>query len=126
MVPRKMRHVTVAHLLYVRHYSHACRSGIGLETTILFLREGASVLMTDISEPALSKAITKAKELAPHMTGKVDTMKCDVSKESDVQDVVERVDEWGGVDVMFNNAGIMHGEDDGTSCFLFSRKRELG
>ena len=69
--------------------------------------------MTDISEPALSKAVAKAKELAPHMTGKVDTMKCDVSKEPDVQAVVERLDEWGGVDVVFNNAGIMHGEDDG-------------
>lgn len=88
-------------------------SGIGLETTILFLREGASVLMTDISEPALQKAIATAKDKAPHMTGKVDTMKCDVSKESDVQAIVDRVEEWGGVDVMFNNAGIMHGEDEG-------------
>ena len=69
--------------------------------------------MTDISEPALAKAIVKAKELAPYMAGQVDTMKCDVSKESDVQAVVERLDSWGGVDVMFNNAGIMHGEDDG-------------
>ena len=37
---------------------------------------------------------------------------CDVSKESQVQAVVESVDAWGGVDVMFNNAGIMHGKDD--------------
>ncbi|KAK5733989.1 hypothetical protein LTR17_009260 [Elasticomyces elasticus] len=85
--------------------------GIGLETTILFLREGASVMMCDISEPALAKAVTKAKELAPGMVGKIATAKCDVSKESDVQAVVEQVDEWGGVDVMFNNAGIMHGDD---------------
>jgi NAD(P)-dependent dehydrogenase (short-subunit alcohol dehydrogenase family) len=69
--------------------------------------------MTDISEPALEKGMAKAKELAPTMTGKIATMKCDVSKESDVQAVVERLDEWGGVDVMFNNAGIMHGDDDG-------------
>ena len=69
--------------------------------------------MSDISEPALAKAVIKAKEKAPYMTGKLATMKCDVSKESDVQAMVERMDEWGGVDVMFNNAGIMHGEDDG-------------
>lgn len=69
--------------------------------------------MTDLSEAGLTKAVTKAKELAPHMTGKVDTMKCDVTKEADVKAVVERVDEWGGIDVMFNNAGIMHGQDDG-------------
>ncbi len=49
------------------------------------------------------------------MTGKVETMKCDVSKEADVQAVVEHLDSWGGVDVMLNNAGIMHSEDDGTT-----------
>jgi NAD(P)-dependent dehydrogenase (short-subunit alcohol dehydrogenase family) len=84
-----------------------------LETTILFLREGASVLMTDVSEAGLSKAMAKAKELAPQMTGQVDIMKCDVTKETDIMACVDRVDEWGGVDVMFNNAGIMHGQDDG-------------
>lgn len=88
-------------------------SGIGLETTILFLREGASVLMTDISDDALSKAIAKAKEMAPNMTGKVDTKKVDVSKEADVEAAVEHLDDWGGVDIMFNNAGIMHADDDG-------------
>lgn len=36
----------------------------------------------------------------------------DVSKEADVQALVESLDSWGGVDVMFNNAGIMHAKDD--------------
>ncbi len=36
---------------------------------------------------------------------------CDVSKEADVQALVEHVDSWGGVDIMFNNAGIMHADD---------------
>jgi NADP-dependent 3-hydroxy acid dehydrogenase YdfG len=26
---------------------------------------------------------------------------------------VEKVDPWGGLDVMFNNAGIMHADDAG-------------
>ncbi|KAK4507656.1 hypothetical protein PRZ48_001391 [Zasmidium cellare] len=86
-------------------------SGIGLETTILFLREGANVLMTDISEPALEKALAKAKEKAPNAPGKVETAKVDVSKEADVQGAVEKLDAWGGLDIIFNNAGIMHADD---------------
>lgn len=69
--------------------------------------------MTDVSESGLTKAMLKAKEMAPYMSGEVATMKCDVTKEADVKACVESVDEWGGVDVMFNNAGIMHGQDDG-------------
>jgi len=85
-------------------------SGIGLETTILFLREGASVLMADISEPALAKATEKIKEILPSH-GRLETFKCDVSKESEVAAMVSHQDTWGGTDVIFNNAGIMHADD---------------
>ena len=86
--------------------------GIGLETTILFMKEGAHVLMADISEQALTKALAKVKEICPDATGRISTIKCDVSKESDVAATVEFLDQYGGVDVMFNNAGIMHAQDD--------------
>lgn len=69
--------------------------------------------MTDVSEDALSKAVAKAKEMAPQMTGQVETMKVDVSKEADIQAAVDHIDDWGGVDIMFNNAGIMHADDAG-------------
>jgi NAD(P)-dependent dehydrogenase (short-subunit alcohol dehydrogenase family) len=36
---------------------------------------------------------------------------CDVSKEADVKSLVDHLDSWGGVDIMFNNAGIMHADD---------------
>ena len=66
--------------------------------------------MADISEPALEKAITKVKELVPEH-GYLETIKCDVSRESDVSATVSHLDSWGGVDIIFNNAGIMHAED---------------
>ena len=79
--------------------------------------------MCDISEPALEKAIAIAKKAAPHMVGKLETAKCDVSKESDVQAVVEKLDAWGGLDVIFNNAGIMHSDDAGMSHAAFCHRK---
>lgn len=40
-------------------------SGIGLETCILFAKEGANVLMADISATALEKASAKLRQLVP-------------------------------------------------------------
>ncbi|PGG97936.1 hypothetical protein AJ80_09612 [Polytolypa hystricis UAMH7299] len=87
--------------------------GIGLETSILFLREGANVLMADISLPALEVALEKVKTatIPLPLSPRVEIFKCDVSKESEVQAMVEYLDGWGGVDVIFNNAGIMHADD---------------
>ncbi|PKS09598.1 hypothetical protein jhhlp_004216 [Lomentospora prolificans] len=85
--------------------------GIGLETSILFAKEGANVLMTDVQPAALETAVKKVLQLVPNAS-RVEGKVCDVSKEADVQAVVEAVDSWGGLDVMFNNAGIMHARDD--------------
>ncbi|KAI5309207.1 hypothetical protein KEM55_003802 [Ascosphaera atra] len=84
--------------------------GIGLETSVLFAREGGNVLMADISVPALEKAIAKVKKAVP-AAKRVEYIKCDVSSESDVKAMIDRQDSWGGVDVIFNNAGIMHADD---------------
>ena len=67
--------------------------------------------MADIDDSALGKALNKVKTLIPGAEGKLETLKCDVSKESDVQRMVEHLDSWGGLDVIFNNAGIMHAAD---------------
>uniref|UniRef100_A0A060T895 ARAD1D09218p n=1 Tax=Blastobotrys adeninivorans TaxID=409370 RepID=A0A060T895_BLAAD len=87
--------------------------GIGLETSIQFAKEGARVLLSDINEESLKKALEAVKEHAPDAKDKVDYKVADVSKEADVKALVEHVESWGGVDVMFNNAGIMHPQDDG-------------
>jgi NAD(P)-dependent dehydrogenase (short-subunit alcohol dehydrogenase family) len=50
------------------------------------------------------------KEVVPEAK-KIETKVTDVSRESDVQAMVEHLDSWGGVDVIFNNAGIMHNDD---------------
>ena len=76
--------------------------------------------MADISGPALEKALAKVKEIVPNAAGKLDTTICDVSKESDVAATIERLDSWGGLDIIFNNAGIMHADDAGKLCLFIS------
>ncbi|KAL8707986.1 MAG: hypothetical protein Q9220_007066 [cf. Caloplaca sp. 1 TL-2023] len=104
--------------------------GIGLETTILFAREGASVLLTDISAPALSAALTTLHRTLPSLpsTQKFETLVTDVSRESDIEAAVSHLDSWGGVDIMFNNAGIMHPDDSdaiGTSESVWDKTMNI-
>ena len=80
------------------------------------VKEDASVLMTDISPSALEKALRTLQEIVGSFgKRRVETMACDVSVEEQVKAAVDRLDSWGGVDVVFNNAGIMHA-DDGDAC----------
>ena len=67
--------------------------------------------MADISEASLTTAIAKVHEVVPNITQRIETFKCDVSSEASVASAVAHLDDWGGVDVMFNNAGIMHADD---------------
>ncbi|EON98485.1 putative short-chain dehydrogenase reductase family protein [Phaeoacremonium minimum UCRPA7] len=91
--------------------------GIGLETAILMSREGASVLMTDVTVTGLEKALAKVKDVVPVREGRLEALAVNVARESDVEAAVSHLDAWGGVDVMFNNAGIMHAQDgDAEEC----------
>ncbi|RMZ86052.1 hypothetical protein DV737_g141, partial [Chaetothyriales sp. CBS 132003] len=67
--------------------------------------------MADISIPALEAAKEKIASIVPNHP-RLETIKCDVSKEADVAKAVESQDQHGGIDIMFNNAGIMHAQDD--------------
>lgn len=87
--------------------------GIGLETAIQFLKEGANVVISDVNDKGLTAAEQKIKEVVGSFEGKLVAKVADVSNEVQVMALVEVCEPWGGVDVMFNNAGIMHPEDNG-------------
>ncbi|WRT66857.1 uncharacterized protein IL334_003820 [Kwoniella shivajii] len=86
-------------------------SGIGLETALQFASEGARLLISDINPTSVEEAAIKINKKFP--TAKTISTKCDVSKEQDIKQMVDKaVEEFGRLDVIFNNAGIMHPADD--------------
>ncbi|TDL29059.1 short-chain dehydrogenase [Rickenella mellea] len=85
-------------------------SGIGLESSLLFAQEGAHVVLADINLPAAESAAALIQARFP--TVKAIVVKADVGKEADVEALVAKaVQGFGRLDIMFNNAGIMHPND---------------
>jgi NAD(P)-dependent dehydrogenase (short-subunit alcohol dehydrogenase family) len=79
-------------------------SGIGRATALLFAREGAAVSVVDIDE-AGGQAAT---QMIMDEGGQAIFVRCDVSQGADCQRAVQRtVDELGGLDILFNNAGTI-------------------
>ena len=84
-------------------------SGIGRETALLFAAEGASVLAVDIDLPAAEETV----EMVTAAGGVSAAQRADVSSPEDTEAMVTAVeDRFGRLDVLFNNAGIMHSNDD--------------
>jgi NAD(P)-dependent dehydrogenase (short-subunit alcohol dehydrogenase family) len=78
-------------------------TGIGRQTAILFAREGAKVVVTDVDEER-SRAV--AAEIA-WSGGETLSLPLDVSDESQWRGVVaETIKRFGTIDVLYNNAGI--------------------
>ncbi len=81
-------------------------SGIGRETSLLFSAEGARVVAVDVNLEA-------ARDTVGDLVGEGIAVLADVSKDADCAAMVADAErEFGGLHVMFNNAGIMHPSDD--------------
>lgn len=74
--------------------------GIGRATAELFVAEGAKVVIADVADAA-------GNALAASLGTSAVYQHCDVGVEEDVESAIQRaVSRFGGLDVMFNNAGI--------------------
>ncbi len=79
-------------------------SGIGRATALLFAREGAAVAVADLDE-AGGEGVVRQIERGG---GRAIFVHCDVSQAVDCRRAVQQtVDELGGLDILFNNAGII-------------------
>ncbi|MCA9825389.1 MAG: glucose 1-dehydrogenase [Dehalococcoidia bacterium] len=78
--------------------------GIGLAAVERFANEGAQVVAVDLAGSALDEAQARADAAGASVL----TVTADVTKSSEVEGYVKAaVERFGGVDVLFNNAGIL-------------------
>jgi len=79
-------------------------SGIGHATAKMFAAEGAKVV-------CVGRSMERGREIARQIVdagGEASFVRCDVSNEEQAKDMIEKtVREYGRIDVLFNNAGIM-------------------
>jgi NAD(P)-dependent dehydrogenase (short-subunit alcohol dehydrogenase family) len=84
-------------------------SGIGRQTALLFAKEGAAVVAVDVNENAAGETVSLVKQGG----GRAISSKADVSKARDCEQMVAAAEKaFGRLNVLFNNAGIMHSNDD--------------
>jgi NAD(P)-dependent dehydrogenase (short-subunit alcohol dehydrogenase family) len=83
-------------------------NGIGRETALLFAGEGAKIVAADIKE-------SDGQETVNMITDKGQSaifVRADVSKAGDCESMIAAVENaFGRLDILFNNAGIMHNDD---------------
>jgi NAD(P)-dependent dehydrogenase (short-subunit alcohol dehydrogenase family) len=80
--------------------------GMGREAAIAFAEEGAMVCAADVSGEAVEETVSRCAD------GAAIAVRADVSSEDDVRAMLAATAErFGGVDVLYNNAGISPDDD---------------
>ena len=82
--------------------------GMGKVAAELFAKEGASVLVTDVAAPEGEQTAQAIRDAG----GSAVFVKANVAQEDDVKHMVNvAIEEFGRVDILYNNAGIMPADD---------------
>ncbi|MFQ5807834.1 MAG: glucose 1-dehydrogenase [Phycisphaerae bacterium] len=83
-------------------------SGIGRESAFLFAREGAAVAVVDINDEAGRDTVASIQSDG----GRAIYVHADVSQAADCERMIAETERaFGKLNVLFNNAGIMHSDD---------------
>jgi len=78
--------------------------GIGRATALLFAREGAAVSIVDLNQDPGEQVAREIRAAG----GRAIFERADVTRSADCRSAIERtVDEFGGLHILFNNAGII-------------------
>lgn len=77
--------------------------GIGKATALMLARKGMNVVVCSRTQNEIDRTVDEIKRVRASALG----MRCDVGVASDVENLVEvTVKQFGGVDVLVNNAGV--------------------
>ena len=77
--------------------------GIGMADALLFAKEGAAVVVSDVDEGPVSEAVKEIQAAGGKAAGCV----CDVTKPDDCQNLMDTAaDKFGALDILVNNAGL--------------------
>jgi len=79
-------------------------SGLGLATSNRLLKEGVNVFAIDMNEEKGKNFVAESKKTYPN--AKVDFMVCDVTKEDQVKEAVNRASQLGHLRIIVNCAGM--------------------
>ncbi|SHI30427.1 NAD(P)-dependent dehydrogenase, short-chain alcohol dehydrogenase family [Mesonia phycicola] len=91
-------------------------SGIGKAVAVLYAKEGAKVIINDINEENGQLVVNQIKSQG----GEAFFIEADVSKEEDIQNLINKtVEKYGQLDIACNNAGIT-GEQNLTGQYSVS------
>jgi NAD(P)-dependent dehydrogenase (short-subunit alcohol dehydrogenase family) len=83
-------------------------SGIGRATALLFASEGARIAIADLNEDGGCDVVRQIRTSGAQAT----FIHCDVSQAVDCERAVkETIEVFGGLDILFNNAGIIRRTD---------------
>jgi len=86
-------------------------SGIGREAALLFSKEGARIVVADVNDRGGEETVAQIQQEAAARLSVF--VHADVSKAADAKRMVEVAEStFGKLNVLFNNAGIMLGNDD--------------
>ncbi|MDQ2943592.1 MAG: SDR family NAD(P)-dependent oxidoreductase, partial [Candidatus Dormibacteraeota bacterium] len=77
--------------------------GMGRAVAVAFVREGANVVVAEVDEPPAKQVVAEIETLGGHALA----VKVDISSVKDVRRLFkEALEQFGGVDILINNAGI--------------------
>lgn len=84
-------------------------SGIGRESSLLWASEGASIVAVDVDQNSAQQTVDAVQAAG----GRAIAVQADVSRAQDCERMIAKAEgEYGKLNILFNNAGIMHSQDD--------------